>query len=242
MLADHTAYGGSVGGQAQVDAFAIAKYPITNAQYQRFIAAPNGYKKGVWWGFSPQGAQYWQDRSRPNASAFAGADLPRTRVSWFDSMAFCAWLSAALHPYVDLDGKRPFTLEDVTTWCVCLPTEPEWQWAAAGDTGWAYPWGDVLDETRANYNNHAGQPTAVTAYASSPSPFGVVDMMGNVWEWCLTQWGNDSRDVNGYGYRANRGGAWNVGNPDHLQVSDRACHPPRGRLNDAGFRCVLRYL
>ena len=72
---------------------------------------------------------------------------------------------------------------------------------------------------------------------------GVLDMIGNLWEWNLTIWGTDnSSDPSGYVYRNYRGGAWNVSNPEYLRAIDRgAGHSPRGQLNDAGFRAALQF-
>jgi len=221
-LFDASHYGGTTGGTYQVADFAIAKYLITNTQYQKFIDHPNGFCNPQWWQFSSQGIQWQKDHSNPKRTAFAGPDLPRTRVSWFDSMAFCYWLSAELNVEV------------------CLPAEQEWQRAAVGDTGWSYPWGNELDETRANFANRVGQVSAVGSFPDGQSPFGVMDMTGNLWEWCLTAWGTDSINLNGYAYRIIRGGAWNVSNPEYLRAIDRGeGHSPRGRLNDCGFRIAL---
>lgn len=239
-IADFTEFGGSAGGYRVLDAFAIAKYPITNGQYRQFIEDETGHRNSFWWAYSPQGAQYWHNRSRPKPTAFAGAHLPRTRASWFDSMAFCGWLSNKLQSRFPRLYKGHFNIANVASWLVCLPTEEEWQRAAVGDTGWSYPWGNELDETKANYGNHVEQVTAVSQFAAGTSPCGAVDMVGNLWEWCLSRWGDDSIDVGGYTYRATKGGAWNVSNPEHLKATDRSPQAPRGRLNDAGFRCVLR--
>jgi formylglycine-generating enzyme required for sulfatase activity len=221
-LIDATSYGGTSGGDYQVPDFAIGKYFITNSQYKKFIDHPNGFYNIEWWKYSPEGALWRRDHRNPKPPAFPGADLPATRVSWFDSMAFCRWLSAELKETVR------------------LPTEMEWQRAAVGDTGWNYPWGNELDETRGNYAKHVGQTSPVGSYPAGQSPFGVMDMMGNLWQWCLTIWGSDSSDPGGYVYRTTRGGAWNVSNPEYLRAIDRgAGQPPRGRLNDAGFRIAL---
>ena len=222
---------GTPGGEYSVADFAIAKYLITNAQFQKFIADPQGFANPGWWGFSPQAAQFRKDRPKPMPPAFDGVDLPRTRVSWFDSLAFCAWLSSKL------EGRK-VDMQNPLTWRVRLPTEQEWHRAAVGDTGWRYPWGDELDETRANYANHVGRVSPVGSFPAGKSPYGALDMIGNLWEWCLTPWGVEGEDVQGYTRRLFKGGAWNVTNPVGLSVLDRYGHPPRGRLNDAGFRCV----
>lgn len=222
ILLDASEYGGTAGGLYQVSDFAIGKYLVTNGQYQRFVKHPNGFHNPEWWRYSPQAIQWRIDHPHPRPTAFSGTDLPVTRVSWFDSIAFCNWLSAEIGAMV-----RP-------------PTEQEWQRAAVGDTGWSYPWGNKLDETRANYANHVGQVSAVGSFPDGQSPFGVMDMVGNLWEWCLTTWGTEGTDLNGYVYRVFRGGAWNVSNPEYLRAIDRGeGHSPRGRLNDCGFRIVL---
>jgi formylglycine-generating enzyme required for sulfatase activity len=242
-LEDASDRGGTRGGVYTVGDFAIAKYLITNAQYERFAKHENGYVNSAWWSFSPQALQWRNTRTGVQATAFAGKDLPRTRVSWFESMAFCAWLSQCLYP------SKDFNIEAVTTWPIRLPTEQEWQRTALGDTQGPYPWGYApLDATRANCNNWVGQPTPVTTYLTGVSPYGVMDMIGNLSEWCRTAWGTDNNDVTGYSYKNIRGEAWNVSNEDDINVSneddiralDRLGHPPRGRLNDFGFRPILQ--
>ncbi|RPJ25004.1 MAG: hypothetical protein EHM33_15980 [Chloroflexi bacterium] len=223
-LLDASSYGGTTGGVYQVAGFAIAKYLTTNAQYKKFIEHPNGFCDPQWWDFSPQGTQWRKDHRNPKPTAFEGTNLPRTRVSWFDSVAFCRWLSAQLNVHVR------------------LPTEQEWQRAAVGDTGWNYPWGNELDETRANFAKRLGNVSPVGSFPDGQSPFGVMDMIGNLWEWCLTTWGMDSTDLNGYTYRIFRGSAWNChNNPEYLAALDRGQGwSPRGQLNDCGFRIALQ--
>ena len=234
-LKDASHRGGTQGGPSRVADFAVAKYLITNSQYERFVKHKNGYSNPAWWGFSAQAAQWRGTRSGAQTTAFAGADLPRTRVSWFESVAFCAWLSQSLYP------SDNFDVTAVVTWPVRLPTEQEWQRAALGDTQGPYPWGSaVLDRTRANLDNWVGKPTSVTGYPLGASPFGVLDMIGNLSEWCLTKWGDDGNDATGYDYRNVRGGAWNVSTEYDVRAEDRLGHPPRGRLNDFGFRPVLQ--
>ena len=232
-LENATQEGGTKGGDYLVNDFAIAKYPITNAQYEKFINHSNGFSNPHWWDYSPEAIQWRKDHKNPKPTAFNGADLPRTRASWFDSMAFCQWLSAELKSNVQFQSPNPINM------AIRLPTEQEWQRAALGDTEWVYPWGNKLDKTCGNYGNNLGQPSVVDRYPEGKSVYGVMDMTGNVWEWCLTGWNQETMDVSGYTYRVFKGGAWNVSNPDHLRSNDRGCHPPRGRLNDCGFRLAL---
>ena len=235
VLTDAADRGGTSGGVFAVRAFAISKYLITNAQYQPFVEDPNGYSNHAWWGYSPQALQWRKTHPKAQGTAFDGAKVPRTRVSWFDSMAFCAWLSHVI-------AKKPqFSIHDVTTWAIRLPSEVEWQRAALGDTSGPYPWGNTpIDQTRATCANWTKQPTSVDSHPAGASPYGVLDMSGNLAEWCLTKWGSDEEDVTGYSYRNVRGGAWNIGAQNvFLQATDRYGHPPRGRLNDFGFRIGL---
>ncbi len=229
--------GGTTGGTFHVSDFAIAKYPITNAQYERFLKNPNGFSNIEWWEFSSEALQWRKDHKNPKPTAFEGSNLPRTRISWFDSMAFCFWLSAELKS--NLQHEKHLNIHNMSTCNIRLPTEQEWQRAALGDTGWCYPWGDKLNEIFVNYGGNIGQPSNVEKYSKGKSVYEVMDMIGNVWEWCLTSWNKENIDVNGYTHRVIKGGAWNINNPDHLRANDRGCHPPRGRLNDCGFRALL---
>lgn len=228
LLEDASAWCGTPGGKYHIVDFWMARYPVTNVQYQAFIDDPDGYINPGWWEFSPQAWQWHMNHPRPRPTAFPGDTLPRTRVSWFEGMAFCAWLTAK--------WKARDRQATSSAWVVRLPTEQEWQRAAVGDTGWLYPWGNEIDESRANYGNHNGQTTPVYRYEQGQSPYSVMDMIGNVWERCLSGWGVEEIDLNGYNYRAMRGGAWNSSRTEYIRAIARYGHPPRGQLNDAGFR------
>lgn len=171
-LKDASEEGGTTGGSETVAEFWMAKYPVTNAQFQCFIDDPDGYRNMQWWEFSPQARQWHVDHPHPRTTAFAGDLLPRTRVSWFEGVAFCRWLTAKI------TGENGL----VDDWVIRMPTEQEWQRAAVGDTGWVYPWGNSLNHLHANYGNQVGQPTPVNQYQQGQSPYGVLDMSGNVWE------------------------------------------------------------
>jgi formylglycine-generating enzyme required for sulfatase activity len=92
---------------------------------------------------------------------------PITNVSWRDAITYAAWLTK-----VTGERWRP-------------PTEDEWEKAARGTDGRIYPWGDQFDPSRANTNaGGRGEPTAVGMYPMGVSPYGALDMAGNVQEWC----------------------------------------------------------
>lgn len=116
---------------------------------------------------------YLVDTGKPQRNLTRGyiANYPAVNVSWHDAMAFCTWLSA----------KVGYTVR--------LPTEAEWQKAARGVNGQTYPYGSLFDSRRANTREMGiGEVVAVGIFPGGASPYGVHDMMGNVWEWCLNRW------------------------------------------------------
>jgi hypothetical protein len=201
--------------------FAIAKYPITNAQFQIFINDPNGYSDVVWWNFSKE-AQTWRTANpEPEKTAFSGDDLPRTKVCWYEAVAFCRWLS------VQLEGK------------ILLPTEQQWQRAAQGDDLHVYPWGSQFNPSNCNTEESGlKKTTSVTRYPNGASLYGVMDMSGNVWEWCLNEYkAPDNPQISGREMRVLRGGSW-LGSQDGARVTTRDYHPPNVRGSGRGFRII----
>ncbi len=174
----------------------------------------------------------WRDRR------FSGEDQPVVGVSWHDAVAYCQWLSRELP---DLD--------------VSLPSEAQWELAARGEDGREYPWGgETPDETRACFGLdwQKDQPAAVGSFPEGRGPFGNQDMAGNVWEWCLDAWSEDS-----YAKRAElqeeeldpvfessevedrvlRGGGWS--NPaEYLRAAYRYRPRASRRIDVIGFRVL----
>lgn len=208
-------------GTFTVESFYLARYPVTNAQFQAFIEAPDGYGNPKWWG------ELAERSDAPVFPEWPDANQPRENVSWYEAMAFCAWLSA----------KLGFT--------VTLPTEMQWQQAACGGNPVnAYPWGETYHSGYANIYEHvddAGahnllRTTAVGLYPQGQSQQGILDLCGNVWEWC-SNINNDSlnRGPAGDSNRSLRGSAWDF---EHslARLSARGAYWPTGRHNNLGFR------
>jgi formylglycine-generating enzyme required for sulfatase activity len=204
-----------------VAAFSIAKYPVTNDQYAVFLN--DGYGDEHLWRYSKEAQNWRKQNPEPQATAFAGKDLPRTNVCWYDAVAFCQWLSAK-------------TGEKIT-----LPTEQQWQRAAQGDDGRTYPWGNDWDGKRCNNSVNpydSSTTTPVTQYdGEGDSPFKVVDMAGNVWEWCVTDYESGEQNISKTATRrVLRGGSWAFLDPLFFRAVFRYWDYPVSRLVNFGFR------
>lgn len=197
--------------------YEIAKYPITNAQFQLFVDAEDGYCERKWWRFSDDALAWRESIQDAIHTGFLGDDMPRTNVTWYEAMAFCAWLSA-----ISSDN-------------VGLPNELQWQRAAQGNDRRKYPWGnEEPNDTLCNIDGSAGKTTTpVTLYPAGISPYGVMDMIGNVWEWCLNQYRDPQHaDIRRSGARVLKGGSWENGS----WISYRCDLNAEYRSGDTGFR------
>ena len=209
---------GTPGGDFYVEPFAVSKYPITNPQYQAFLDAPDGYFDPRWWQFSASSRHWYMANRIPKKTSFPGPELPRTNVSWYDAMAFCRWMSFKI-------GRN-----------ITLPTERQWQRAAQGDDYRNYPWGDVFAGRYCNAGEAGpGQPTPVTWYEDGVSPFDVMDMAGNVYEWCLDEWETGQVNIQSASMRVLRGGSF-FDTPADAKITKRHWSFPFLRGFNWGFR------
>jgi formylglycine-generating enzyme required for sulfatase activity len=209
--------------------FFMAKYPITYKQFQAFITAPDGFANATWWdGFHSDGLK--QQRSGPRDQEFKYWNHPRDRVSWYDAVAFCRWLSAH-HA-----GKNGF----VRSAEIRLPTEEEWEKAARGTDGRTYPYPGPFDPTKGNTaESKIGQTSAVGIFPEGASPYGVMDMSGNVWEWTATNFQIfKNHDVGTSYVRVLRGGSWCYWEGFASTISRIRGHPASRNLNSSGFRLM----
>jgi formylglycine-generating enzyme required for sulfatase activity len=213
-----------------LDAFYIGKYEVTNEMYLKFCLE-SGHRRPLHWSNEtlegmPFGLEYH----------------PVTYVDWHDAWSYARWA-----------GRR-------------LPTEAEWEKAARGTDGRLYPWGDRFDHLKANYTQvyyadnlesedllselreHPRTRVArVDSYPEGASPYGAMDMVGNVWEWV-----NDWFSIDYYSEgplidpqgppdgecRVIRGGASDY-DPDTLRCAHRGIAEPAQREWSIGFRCAL---
>lgn len=235
MACHHVAAIAAFSKEIYVDAFYMDIYEITNAQYKKFIDANPEWQKDHIPEKYHGGAylDYWDGTNYPTDKA----DFPVTHVSWYSAMAYAEWA-----------GKR-------------IPTEAEWEKAARGGlVSRNYPWGDSIDPNKANYDGNFDGPTSVGTYPANG--YGLYDMSGNVWEWCLdaldqyvtssgkilpdfnpiplteiTNLINNFTNVQNKLERVIRGGSWD-NFAYQVEIGSRHGLEPTFAYGKLGFRCV----
>ena len=212
--------------------FKMAQYPISNTHFEVFVNdEEHGYYNPIWWNFS-DAAWRWRDLYlEPEFVWRIPGDYPRA-INWYEAMAFCRWLTARLHRQ-----HKPVEAPEVN---ITLPTEAQWQWAAQGDGGYRWPWGNEFDSSRCNTSeNQRGQRTPVDFYRRGASFFGVMDMSGNAPEWCLNPFDDpQSTILEGDVERAIRGGNAFADQNTATTSARQSAHPEN---RHAGFRPILLY-
>lgn len=230
--------------------YAISRYPVTNAQYSRFVT-DGGYSEKWRDCWTEEGWQYrmgnnWQEPRHWDNIKWNRPNQPVVGVSWYEALAFCGWLTRRLRQEGRITSGQS----------IGLPTEAEWERAARHTDGRIYPWGNTWREGVAN-SKEAGleRSTAVGIFPHNHSAAGVLDMAGNVWEWCQTRW----RDEDGKDYpsrynsedgreqlsgggtvrRVLKGGSYYNSNTT-LVCASRLRHPPYYRSDNYGFRVCVR--
>ena len=218
-----------------VDAFYMDETEVTNVQYKEFLIENPQWQKGR---VNAQFANanyldHWNGNNYPQGKA----NHPVIWVSWYAAMAYAEWA-----------GKR-------------LPTEAEWEYAARGELkGKKYPNGNTITARDANFGGNVGDTTPVGKYPANG--YGLYDMAGNVWEWCLDEYDSEfyftfprngvARNplsgansvewiLNNYtnvnGSRVRRGGSWFADAP-YVRCAQRYYNTPTDTAYNIGFRCA----
>jgi len=269
----------SISPQNMVPPFWIAKYPVTNAQFERFLNAPDYYDKSLWVDFPkfdedcmPE-KNNWGDMAlrfydgevpefRPSAwddpnFGFVNKNVPVVAATWYEANAYCKWV---LRHWRELpESKANPSLQPVE---VRLPTRKEWLIAAGGDNPLnRFPWdapGKVTKNVReifrrANVAHQVDHTAPVDAYPEGVSPYGVMDMCGNVWEWLANPFMSERRVLDkeqlengehtgwmspeGYALMELCGGSWKEFE-NSANISGRKADFPESREWDWGFMLV----
>jgi formylglycine-generating enzyme required for sulfatase activity len=199
--------------RVHIHAFYLDKFPVTNEQFKQFINASHYRPKD-----DLNFLRDWKDGDYPQG----WAQKPVTWVSLEDARAYAAWA-----------GKR-------------LPHEWEWQYAAQGTDGRLYPWGNLWNATAVpapDQTRSLLSPDNVDAHSSGASPFGVMDMVGNVWQWTDEYLDEHTQAaiLRGGSYYQPQGSKWYFPqayrNDQHGKLLLMA--PSRDRSGSIGFRCAV---
>lgn len=216
-------------GEVNLPLFYIGRYEVTVAQYQAFVAASG--------------------RTVDPQALTAPANHPVTFVTWPDALAYCRWLENQL----ETSPNTPAALKELLNagWHVSVPSEAEWEKAARGTDGRIWPWGDAWDPKKLSGNDGTGledgyvQAAPVGKFPQGASPFGVLDMAGNVWEWTADWYQADyylhGSVENPHGPETGdghvlRGGGW-AESFDFTRCANRQGGNPGSLIR--GFRCAM---
>jgi gamma-glutamyl hercynylcysteine S-oxide synthase len=203
--------------EIELDAFEIDRYPVTVAAFSLFLES-GGYRD----------ARYW---SRPGWEWRAREDIEAPRF-WGEE----EWASYLIpnHPVVGVSFHEAEAYARFAG--MRLPTQREWEKACRGTDGRPYPWGGQWQDDACGMRGVGPRGTrAIGIFPGGVSPFGVHDMVGCVWQWCVDAYEGPGL---GPGARVTRGGAWN-NLPRLLTCTSQNGYLPAARFSNLGFRCVV---
>jgi len=209
----------------ELSSFTIDRTTVTNAQFAVFLAAvgPESPEGRGYYDVDDEDARiHWDEGGWLPDQGFA--DHPVMEVSWFGARSYCGWA-----------GKR-------------LPTEAEWEKAARGTDGRKFPWGNSPpDSSKAQFEAEYNESAPVDRFPEGASPYGVLDLSGNAWEWVSSIYlpypydPSDGReDLRAGPVRGTRGGGHDSP-PEELTTTHRGedlSRNYRGGHHNIGFRCA----
>ena len=226
-----------------VDGFWVMRTEVTNAQYGQFVSTA-GYETQRFW--SADGWEWRTSNGVTTPEYWANAlyndpNQPVVGVSWYEATAYARWLAE----------RRDLAIR--------LPSEAEWEKAARGRTDRIFPWGNTWNPSLANYcdllcdeqkdkalRDGFVNSAPVGSYPNGASPYGVVDMAGNSWEWVADVYNpgyyaeshsHNPIGVEGSADRSMRGGSWRDA-PRSLRLANRGNNLPESREQNIGFRLI----
>ncbi len=211
---------------ADLPRYFIAQYPVTVAQFRAFVEAS---------GYEP----------RDKTCLQGVANHPAVRVTVHDVVKYCEWLTETLKQWEGTPEAIAKLVRGLG-WRVTVPSEAEWEKAARGATGRLYPWGDDANVNAANYAEAGlGHTTTVGCFPAGASPYGCLDMAGNVWEWTRSAhkpYPYDRRDgredLRSISFLVMRGGGYDD-DLVSLRCAGRSWYYLAGHFKDGGFRLAL---
>ena len=203
-------------GRVDIEPFEISEYIVTNHWFAKFIDS-GGYENEDFW--DTEGWQLLHIGEKISFPMFWHKwrwncpNTPVVGVSWYEACAFCNWLT--------IHRKDNYTYK--------LPTEAQWEAAAAGFEKREYPWGRWQKDRCNTIETGIKKTSSVGIFKYGTTAEGVADMVGNVWEWIDRKYDKEAYVL--------RGGSWGS-NRYSVRCDFRHSNTPYARVNDIGFRCV----